>query len=133
MKTLALVLILVLFKTKNKLTKRKINLLFHSAIPLAPGAPTVKDWSERHMALEWKEPIDDGGLPITGYHVEAKANNGEDWQLCEVIDTPVTRATVQGIQQGIEYQFRVIAITKAGKSEPSLPSRAKEARAQRRE
>ena len=102
------------------------------AIPLAPGAPSVKDWSERHMALQWKEPIDDGGLPITGYHVEAKANNGEDWQLCEVIDTPVTRATVQGIQQGIEYQFRVIAISKAGKSEPSLPSRAKEARAQRR-
>jgi hypothetical protein len=41
-------------------------------------------------------------------------------------------ASFQGIQKGIEYQFRVIAISKAGKSDPSLPSRAKEARAQRR-
>ena len=102
------------------------------AIPLAPGSPDIIDWSERHMSLKWKVPIDDGGMPITGYHVEVKANNGEDWQLCEVIDTNVTRATVQGVQKGIEYQFRVIAISKAGKSEPSLPSRAKEARAQKR-
>ena len=67
-----------------------------------------------------------------GYHVEVKANNGEDWQLCEVIDTSVTKATVNGVQKGIEYQFRVVAISKAGKSEPSLPSRPKEARAQKR-
>jgi len=100
-------------------------------IPLPPGAPDVTDWSERHFNLKWKEPIDDGGMPITGYHVEVKANNGEDWQLCEVIDTPVTKATVNGVQRGIEYQFRVIAISKAGKSEPSLPSRPKEARAQK--
>jgi hypothetical protein len=102
------------------------------AIPLAPGSPEIIDWSERHMTLKWKVPIDDGGMPITGYHVEVKANNGEDWQLCEVIDSNVTRVTVQGVQKGIEYQFRVIAISKAGKSEPSLPSRAKEARAQKR-
>lgn len=100
-------------------------------IPLAPGAPHVRDWSERHMDVEWKEPIDDGGMPITGYHVEVKASNGDDWQLCEVIDTNVTRASVQGVQKGLEYQFRVIAISKAGKSEPSLASRPKEARAQR--
>ncbi len=44
-----------------------------SAIPLAPGAPHVRDWSERHMDVEWKEPIDDGGMPITGYHVEVQS------------------------------------------------------------
>ncbi len=37
-----------------------------SAIPLPPGAPDVTDWSERHFNLKWKEPIDDGGMPITG-------------------------------------------------------------------
>ena len=41
-------------------------------VPLPPGPPEVTDWSERHMRLEWKEPIDDGGAPITGYHVEAR-------------------------------------------------------------
>lgn len=99
--------------------------------PLAPGAPHISDWSERHMGLEWKEPLDDGGMPITGYHLEVKASNGDDWQLCEVIDTNQTKASVQNLQSGIEYQFRVIAISKAGKSEPSLPSRPKEARAQK--
>ena len=41
-------------------------------VPLPPGPPEVTDWSERHMCLEWKEPIDDGGAPVTGYHVEAR-------------------------------------------------------------
>ena len=44
-------------------------------------APEVVDWSERHMRLSWNEPIDDGGAPITGYHVEAKAKGDEEWQV----------------------------------------------------
>ena len=44
-------------------------------------APEVVDWSERHMRLSWNEPIDDGGAPITGYHVEAKAKTDEEWQV----------------------------------------------------
>ncbi|CAB4060850.1 unnamed protein product [Lepeophtheirus salmonis] len=65
-------------------------------VPLSPYAPEVTDWSERHMDITWKEPIDDGGAYIHG--------------------------------QGVFYQFRVIAINKAGKSEPSLPSRCQEAK-----
>ena len=34
--------------------------------PMPPSAPDIVDWSENHMDLEWKEPIDDGGAPITG-------------------------------------------------------------------
>ena len=51
-----------------------------SAVPLPTMAPEVVDWSERHMRLSWNEPIDDGGAPITGYHVEAKAKTDEEWQ-----------------------------------------------------
>ena len=40
------------------------------AIPLPPGAPDVVDWSERHMDLKWQEPLDDGGAPVTSYHIE---------------------------------------------------------------
>ena len=84
------------------------------------------------MDISWKEPVDNGGAAITGYHVEAKARGDEAWQLWETVDTNRTMATMQRLQKGREYQFRVISINKAGKSEPSHPSRHKEARAQHR-
>ena len=79
------------------------------------------------MAIRWKSPIDDGGMPITSYHVEARST-GEEWQIWELLDTPVTSVTLQKLQKGFEYQFRVIAINKAGKSEPSHPSRPRVAK-----
>ena len=121
-------------------------------------APEVVDWSERHMRLSWNEPIDDGGAPITGYHVEAKAKTDEEWQvyykllrhyphsmtaannklvslyqLWDTVDTNRTTADMQKLQKGKEYQFRIIAINKAGKSEHSSASRFKEAKARNRE
>ena len=99
-------------------------------MPLPPSAPEVTDWSERHIDIKWKEPIDDGGAPITGYHVDAKARGDEGWQLWETVDTNTPMASMQKLLKGREYQFRVIAINKAGRSDPSHPSRYKEARAQ---
>jgi hypothetical protein len=48
--------------------------LYHnfSAVPAAPGAPTPTDWSQNHVDLIWKEPVSDGGSPITGYIIEKK-------------------------------------------------------------
>jgi hypothetical protein len=97
------------------------------SVPLPPGAPDVIDYSERHMDLKWPVPLDDGGIPVTSYHIEAKIKGEEeDWQLWETVDTNRTKATVN-VQKGKSYQFRVIAINKAGKSDPSHPSRSKEA------
>ena len=42
--------------------------------PMPPSAPDITDWSENHMDLEWKEPIDDGGAPITGYNTRLFRN-----------------------------------------------------------
>ena len=41
---------------------------------------------------------------------------------------PVTTVTLQRLQKGQEYQFRVIAINKAGRSDPSVASRPKMAK-----
>merc|ERR1712203_766338 len=59
---------------------------------------------------------------------EAKTTAGGEWQIWECLDTPVTSVTLQRLQKGQEYQFRVIAINRAGRSEPSVASRPKMAK-----
>jgi len=93
-------------------------------VSLPPSQPDVVEWNERCMTITWKAPIDDGGMKITAYTVEARSTGGE-WQIWECLDTPDTRAVMQKLAKGQEYQFRVIATNKAGKSEPSVPSRPK--------
>jgi len=96
-------------------------------VSLPPSQPEVVEWNERCMTIRWKEPIDDGGMPVTGYTIEAKVG-GQPWQIWETLDTKENQATMQKLQKGQEYQFRVFAVNKAGKSEPSHPSRPKEAK-----
>jgi len=105
-------------------TSRPIIAKNQYTVSLPPSQPDVTDWNERAMSIRWNEPIDDGGMPITGYTVEARTTGGQ-WQIWETLDTPETVATMQKLQKGQEYQFRVIATNKAGKSDPSHPSRPK--------
>ena len=57
------------------------------AIPLPPGAPTVTDWSERHMDITWSEPLDDGNAAITSYHIEAKSKGTYLLPFNEILNT----------------------------------------------
>ena len=52
----------------------------------------------------------------------------DEWQIWECLDTPATTVTLQKLVKGQEYSFRVIAINKAGRSEPSVASRPKMAK-----
>ena len=47
-------------------------ILYSPAVSLPPSQPDVTEYNERSMTLQWKAPIDDGGMPITAYNVEAK-------------------------------------------------------------
>ncbi|XP_049301025.1 twitchin isoform X6 [Anopheles funestus] len=92
------------------------------SVPDTPSAPTVVDWSENHAVLKWPEP-DDGGSPITGYIIEKKDKYSPIWEKAIETNSPNPTATVGGLVEGNEYQFRVIAINKAGPSDPSDSSR----------
>ncbi|KAI5639981.1 immunoglobulin i-set domain-containing protein [Phthorimaea operculella] len=92
-------------------------------VPDAPTAPVPDDWSASHVDLKWEPPISDGGSPIIGYIVEKKDKYSPLWEKAVETHTPTPSATVNGLIEGNEYQFRVIAINKAGQSKPSDASK----------
>lgn len=94
----------------------------------APGKPDIRDWGATYMSLEWEAPESDGGAPIEKYIVEKKDNFSPRWQKALETDGPLTKARVTDLIEGGQYQFRVIAVNKGGKSEPSRPSDTKEAK-----
>ncbi|GLH11531.1 Titin, partial [Gryllus bimaculatus] len=92
-------------------------------VPAAPGAPEPVDWSQNHVDLIWKEPVSDGGSPITGYIIEKKDKYSMMWEKALETETSTPQAVLHGLIEGNEYQFRVIAVNKAGQSEPSDASK----------
>lgn len=90
--------------------------------PGKPGKPTATDWDVDRVELEWDKPDKDGGAPITGYVVEKKSKHAKEWSKAMDVLEPKTKATVLGLKENEEYQFRVRAVNKAGPGEASEPS-----------
>jgi len=91
-----------------------------------PGKPTgveVYDWDKDHADLKWVKPENDGGAPITGYVIEIKEKFSRDWTTAKEIEGDITKATVDGLIEGKQYEFRVRAVNKAGPGEPSDASK----------
>ncbi len=92
--------------------------------PGKPDRPVPLDWGPDFCELQWKPPKDDGGSPITGYVIEVRQLGKREWKECLKTNekTLAGRVETPFIQEGNEYEFRVIAVNKAGPSEPSDPS-----------
>lgn len=96
----------------------------------APGKPRdvkVVDWDKDHMDIEWQPPISDGGAPIKEYIIEKKDKFG-DWTPATTVSGDQTKGTVGNLTPGETYQFRVRAVNKAAKGEPSDPTEPKVAK-----
>ncbi|KAG8239130.1 hypothetical protein J437_LFUL018920 [Ladona fulva] len=87
--------------------------------PSPPGLPELVDWNENMVKLKWEPPIRDGGAPITGYVIEMMDKYGGVFVKCAEVQGNVCQGTVNKLEEGNQYQFRVRAINKAGQSEPS--------------
>ncbi|CAD7001755.1 unnamed protein product, partial [Ceratitis capitata] len=90
--------------------------------PDAPGRPMVTDWDRDHVDLQWTPPKSDGGAPLTGYIIQKKEKGSPYWANTQHVKADKTAITVPGLTEGQEYEFRVIAVNRAGQSEPSEPS-----------
>lgn len=84
----------------------------------------VTDYDNESVSLEWTAPDFDGGSPIEKYIIEKKDRYKPDWE--KAMEMPAggkLAAKVMGLKDRGEYQFRVIAVNKAGPSPPSDASK----------
>lgn len=87
--------------------------------PGKPGTPKIKDYDANFVELEWGRPLSDGGSPITGYIIERRDKYSPVWEKCAEVDGDVNTGKVNDLIEGNSYEFRVVAVNKAGLSEPS--------------
>lgn len=82
--------------------------------PAASGAPYVTTVTKYNMVVEWEPPTSDGGSPIVGYHLERKEKNSILWTKLNKLVIPDARFKTSGLEEGIDYEFRVLAENMAG-------------------
>ena len=92
--------------------------------PAKPDPPIPMDWGPDFADLKWKPPKDDGGSPITEYIIEVRDKDRRKWKEAFKVDARTMTGKVEAplIVEDHFYEFRVIAVNKAGPSEPSDPS-----------
>uniref|UniRef100_A0A3B5M7M2 Titin n=1 Tax=Xiphophorus couchianus TaxID=32473 RepID=A0A3B5M7M2_9TELE len=84
-----------------------------------PGPPTgpikIDDVSAESVTLNWEPPSYTGGCPISNYVVEKRDTTTTNWV---VVSATVARTTlkVANLKTGGEYQFRIFAENRYGKS-----------------
>uniref|UniRef100_A0A670XXR4 Immunoglobulin superfamily member 22 n=1 Tax=Pseudonaja textilis TaxID=8673 RepID=A0A670XXR4_PSETE len=88
--------------------------------PIA-SQPQVTDVSKEAITITWNPPANDGGSPVTGYIVERRKKGSNLWVPISKEPIQDTKCTVDGLLEGAEYEFHVIAVNRAG---PGVPSSA---------
>lgn len=95
---------------------------FPFSVPSPPGTPYATTVTKYNMVVEWEPPTKDGGSPVTGYHIERKEKNSILWTKLNKLILTDSRFKTTGLEEGIEYEFRVYAENIAGLSPPSKVS-----------
>uniref|UniRef100_A0A671KHV3 Titin n=1 Tax=Sinocyclocheilus anshuiensis TaxID=1608454 RepID=A0A671KHV3_9TELE len=61
------------------------------------------------MVIVWNEPVIDGGSTVLGYHLERKERNSIRWMKLNKSIIQDTTFKTTGLEEGMEYEFRVYA------------------------
>lgn len=93
-------------------------MFYFLGIPGPPIGPLDVSHITRHTcALSWNPPKYDGGLRITHYIVERRDISSSHW-ICISSSCKDTSFCVQGLNEGNEYLFRVMAVNENGMGPP---------------
>jgi len=91
--------------------------------PGPPSSPVVENVYKDSCELTWHPPDNDGGSPVTGYHVERRDSSRTDhWIHTTLQPVPDTCYKVTVLVEGNEYQFRILAENRIGVGPPGPES-----------
>ena len=89
-----------------------------AVVPGAPENPRAEANGPHQIDLGWDEPDFTGGVPVTGYRIEAY--DGTLWTvLVANTRSGATSWSHAGLEPGSEWRYRISAINEAGAGEPS--------------
>lgn len=82
----------------------------------APSAPQSFSATPLNASIRvaWSAPISSGGLPITSYVLERQVASSSSWTSVTLSSPLATSATISGLSNGVVYDVRVAAVTRAG-------------------
>ena len=72
----------------------------------------MKEVAKNYVTLQYYSPEDDGGSPITCYHVEKREDRSSFWTIAAT--SPEQICQITGLIEGTPYKFRVAAENKQG-------------------
>ncbi len=89
-----------------------------SAPPASPGRVTQEARTATSARVAWAAALADDGAPVTGYRVEIL--DGDSWRVVAIVDADSRSVTISGMETGSQTQARVVALSDAGESSPSI-------------
>jgi len=92
--------------------------------PGAPSGPEFTEITKSVITFSWQPPEFNGGSPITGYYIERRQTSSTRWvKITKKVVTEITYSDTEVLEDN-EYEYRIIAENKIGKSEPGPSSKA---------
>ena len=91
--------------------------------PSAPSVPEVLSVTKHSATIQWQPPINDGGSHIINYVVESRISGWYTWSVASSKVVPTTY-TITDLAENMNYEFRVTAVNKGGRGDPSPASEA---------
>lgn len=89
--------------------------------PNPPNEPECLDVSNNSLILKWDEVKKDNGSPITNYIVEFKEVKSNVWKEYDEF-IKEENVKIKNLKHNFTYVFRVYAVNRAGRSDPSAES-----------
>ncbi len=106
-----------LFCFQKYITKKKISFEKLDK-PDKPETIAVKEFKKDSVIIEWKPPVDDGGLDITKYSIEKCDPEKNVWIKVAEVEKHIDSFCVQKLLANAQYVFRIMAENSIGASEP---------------